>query len=112
MRIARTPAAGRAFAGLLILCGLGACATADPVMTYRVAGHAEAARPVTVAVVPDMTEEDGAQINQWGGVIPDAKPTTDVEDGGLGDERRRWPEVARGGDPCEEEDLWHRRVGR
>ena len=85
MRIARTPAAGRAFAGLLILCGLGACATADPVMTYRVAGHAEAARPVTVAVVPDMTEEDGAQINQWGGVIPDAKPTTDVEDGGLGE---------------------------
>lgn len=77
-------AAGRAVAGLMVLCGLAACAT-NGTPTYRVAHHAEAARPISVAVMPDVSADEDPQTNQWGGVIPDAKPTTEVEDGGLGE---------------------------
>jgi len=29
--------------------------------------------------------EDGPKVNQWGGIVPDALPTTPVDDGGLGE---------------------------
>lgn len=84
MKPARLLPASRTAAGLMGLCGLVACAT-NPAPTYQVSSHAEAARPVSVAVTLDSENDDGPRTNQWGGVIPDAKPTTKIEDGGLGE---------------------------
>lgn len=75
--------AGLALAGFGLLAALGACATpaASP---FRVtAANDDTRLPVVVAAV--VVEEDGPQVNQWGGIVPDAKPTTPVDDGGLGE---------------------------
>ena len=66
-------------AGLGLLAALGACASGQQI---RVAAPTPDSRE-PVAVVAAVVPEDGPKVNQWGGVIPDAIPTTPVEDGGL-----------------------------
>jgi len=75
--------AGLALAGFGLLAALGACATPDA-SSYRVtAANDDTRLPVIVAAV--VVEEEGPQVNQWGGIVPEAKPTTPVDDGGLGE---------------------------
>jgi hypothetical protein len=72
--------AGRTLVGLTLVAALGACVTAPPVSVIEAPG-AEEPVAVVVAVVP----EEGPQRNQWGGIVPEAKPTTPVENGALGE---------------------------
>ncbi len=67
--------------GAAALALLGACATPPP---YQVVAPAPGAyEPVTTSAA--LMEETASQVNQWGGIIPDAKPTVPVDDGGLGE---------------------------
>lgn len=63
---------------------LAGCASvpAEPVITQAVA--AEPA-PVDVAAPVSENTSEGMTENQWGGEVPDAKPTEEVGDTGLGD---------------------------
>ena len=73
--------AGLALAGFGLLAALGACTTGQQIRVAK-------AMPGTyepVAVAADVVPEDGPKKNQWGGIIPDAKPVTPVDDGGLGE---------------------------
>ncbi len=36
-------------------------------------------------MIAAVEPEEGPQVNQWGGIIPDAKPVTPVDDGALGE---------------------------
>lgn len=71
--------AGLALAGIGLLAALGACTTAEPITVT-------AATPDTrepIAVVADVVEEEGPRVNQWGGIVPDAKPTKPVDNDAL-----------------------------
>ncbi|MBD3769668.1 MAG: hypothetical protein IE925_05915 [Rhodobacterales bacterium] len=72
--------AGRMLAGLMLLGGLGACAGGPQIRAVNAPGAYE-----PVAVIAAVEPEDGPQVNQWGGIIPDAKPVTPVDDGALGE---------------------------
>ena len=72
--------AGLVLAGASLLAALGACATGPQVRAVKAQGAYE-----PVAVVAAVVPEDGPQVNQWGGIVPDAKPVTPVDDGGLGE---------------------------
>ncbi len=71
---------GRLLAGLTLFAALGACATAAPVSVVEAPGAEE-----PVAVIAEVVPEEGPQLNQWGGIVPDAKPTTPVDNGALGE---------------------------
>ena len=84
MAILNTKTAARLLAGLTSTCLIAACQSGT--VSYKVASHEEAAIPVAVAVTPDATEkEDGMSLNQWGGTVPEARPTTPVDNGALGE---------------------------
>ena len=53
-----------------------------PKPAYHAGGGSE---PVAVATELDMTEAEGPVTNQWGGVVPEAKPTTPIDNGALGE---------------------------
>jgi hypothetical protein len=72
--------AGRVLGGLALLAALGACAGGSQIRAVKAPGAYE---PVAVAAV--VEPEDGPQVNQWGGIVPDAKPVTPVDDGALGE---------------------------
>jgi len=72
-------------AGLAALAFVNACASAPTETTYAVIPAAALPEPVEVPVPLDMNETEGTQYNQWGGIVPDAKPTTPVDDGALGE---------------------------
>ena len=69
-----------ALAGFGLLAALGACVTEPPIRAAKAEGANE-----PVAVIAEVVPEDGPAVNQWGGIIPDALPTTPVDDGGLGE---------------------------
>ena len=70
--------AGRALAGLALLGALGACVASDGIRAVNAPGAYE-----PIAVVAVVEPEDGPRVNQWGGIVPDAKPVTPVDDGAL-----------------------------
>ncbi|MEZ5997394.1 MAG: hypothetical protein R3B98_01720 [Hyphomonas sp.] len=72
--------AGLALAGLCLLPMLGACQTGPRIRAAKAPGANE-----PIAVVAAVIPEEGPKTNQWGGIIPDAKPSTPVDDGGLGE---------------------------
>lgn len=71
--------AGLSLAGLGLLAALGACASGSQIRVEAATADSREPLAIVAAVVPDEDQ----RLNQWGGVIPDAKPTTPVEDGGL-----------------------------
>ncbi len=85
MRKASPMTAARLAAGLTGLCLIAACQSGPAETVYTVTAHPEASQPVAVASSLDLTQPDEPVTNQWGGVIPEARPTTDVDDGGLGE---------------------------
>tara|TARA_R100000365_G_C2736272_1_gene65560 strand:+ start:1128 stop:1361 length:234 start_codon:yes stop_codon:yes gene_type:complete len=72
-------------AGLSGLCLIAACQSEPAITTYTATPQVQAYEPVAVASNLDLTQPDEPATNQWGGVIPEAKPTTSVDDGGLGE---------------------------
>lgn len=72
--------AGRMLGGLALLGALSACATGAEIRAVNAPGAYE---PVAVAAFVEPVE--GPQVNQWGGIVPDAKPVTPVDDGALGE---------------------------
>lgn len=80
MKISMTRPAGFLLAGLGLLATLGACQAGPHVRAMKAKGAYE-----PIAVIANVVPEDGPQINQWGGIIPDAIPTTPVDDGALGE---------------------------
>ena len=72
--------AGLALAGLALLAALSACQLGPQVRAKAAPGSDE-----PIAVVARVVPEDGPKVNQWGGIIPEAKPATPVDDGGLGE---------------------------
>ena len=70
--------AGLALAGVGLIAALGACTSGPQIRAVKAKGAYE-----PVAVVAAVVQEDGPQVNQWGGIVPDAKPTTPVDDGAL-----------------------------
>ncbi|MGH1422052.1 MAG: hypothetical protein ACRBEQ_09555 [Hyphomonas sp.] len=73
---------------LLGAMSVSACAMLDnkpPVTTYKLLAAASDIEPVSVAMPLVATRGSGTQYNQWGGTIPEAKPTVPVDDGGLGE---------------------------
>ncbi len=63
---------------------LAACQTplADPVVTQIASGEPD---PVDVAVPVSDNPAEGLTENDWGGEVPQSKPSGDVNEGGLGD---------------------------
>lgn len=84
MTIAIRHKALRALASLTGLGLLAACAGTAPA-SYSVTSPPEALQPEAVPAPLTASEPDGEVMNQWGGVVPDAKPTTPVDDGALGE---------------------------
>ena len=74
--------AGLSLAGLGLLAALGACASSEAAFEVT-APTADTREPV--AVVADVEPEEGPRVNQWGGVVPDAKPVTPVDNDALGE---------------------------
>lgn len=72
--------AGRVLGGLALLGALGACSSGSQIRAVNAPGAYE-----PVAVIAVVEPEDGPQVNQWGGIIPDAQPVTPVDDGALGE---------------------------
>ena len=85
MRAAKYLTAARLAASLTGVCLMAACQSEPAITTYSVTPQAQAYEPVAVASSLDLTQPDEPVTNQWGGVIPEAKPTTSVDDGGLGE---------------------------
>jgi type IV pilus biogenesis protein CpaD/CtpE len=63
---------------------LAGCASVPevPVITQEVAAEPP---PVDVAVPVSENTSEGLTENDWGGEVPEAKPTEDVGESGLGD---------------------------
>lgn len=85
MRLAK-----RGFLAVALLGALNvsACALLDnkpPVTTYKLLASATDVEPVSVAAPLVARQTAGTQYNQWGGIVPEAKPTVPVDDGGLGE---------------------------
>ncbi|MEZ6011707.1 MAG: hypothetical protein R3C08_07520 [Hyphomonas sp.] len=80
MKTRNSRPAGLALAGFGLLAALGACVTEPPIRVVKAEGANE-----PIAVVAEVVPEDGPKVNQWGGIVPDALPTTPVDDGGLGE---------------------------
>ena len=76
-------------ARILLAAGAGlalaACQTApaDPVVELSTA--AGEAAPLDVAAPVSENLSEGLSENDWGGEVPQAKPSEDVDDGGLDD---------------------------
>ena len=70
--------AGRMLGGLALLGALGACASQTDIRAVNAPGAYE-----PVSVVAAVEPEDGPQVNQWGGIVPDAKPVTPVDNDAL-----------------------------
>ncbi|KCZ50297.1 hypothetical protein [Hyphomonas pacifica] len=85
MKPANCLTAVRLAVGLTGICLIAACQSEPTETTYSVTPQAQAYEPVGVASSLDLTQTDEPGTNQWGGVIPEAKPTTSVDDGGLGE---------------------------
>ncbi len=75
--------ARRVFLGLAAL-SLAACQTplTDPVVTQTEAVESD---PVDVAVPISDNPAEGMTENDWGGEVPQSKPSGDVSEGDLGD---------------------------
>ena len=79
MKLPKPISAARWIAGITALCLAAACQSQPTTLVV------ETVEPVAVATELDTTEPDGPITNQWGGVIPDAKPTTPIDNGALGE---------------------------
>jgi len=66
---------------------LAGCQTAPIVPVIEIADDAAPgeAPPVDVAVPVSDNPAEGLSENDWGGEVPQAKPTEEIDDGGLGD---------------------------
>jgi hypothetical protein len=70
---------------LLVVCALAAltaCQTPAPVITLTEAAQTE---PVGVAAAVSDNPSEGMTENDWGGEVPQTKPSGAVSEGGLGD---------------------------
>ncbi|WP_291078887.1 hypothetical protein [Hyphomonas sp.] len=78
--------AARLAAGFAALCLFAACQSPAPqTLVVEAVSPAQPVEPVAVATQLDTAEPEGPVVNQWGGIVPDAKPTTPVENGALGE---------------------------
>lgn len=75
----------RLIAGLTVLCLAAACQSQPTTLVVEAVAPADPVEPVAVATELDMTEAEGPVTNQWGGVVPEAKPTTPIDNGALGE---------------------------
>ena len=76
----------RWIAGITALCLFAACQSPAPqTLVVEAVSPAQPVEPVAVATQLDTAEPEGPVVNQWGGIVPDAKPTTPVENGALGE---------------------------
>jgi len=75
----------RLIAGLTGLCLAAACQSQPATLVVEAVAPAEPVEPVAVATELDTTEAEGPVTNQWGGVVPEAKPTTPIDNGALGE---------------------------
>ena len=74
--------------GAMAISGLAACETVSTDTAPRVvavAPHSAAYVPEPAAVEPEQQTSENTPYNQWGGKVPDAKPTTPVDGDGLGE---------------------------
>ncbi len=75
---------GLAYVALTAAVLLAGCQTvpAEPVVTLE-----QVAQPAPVDVAAPVSENtsEGMTENEWGGEVPEAKPTEDVGESGLGD---------------------------
>ena len=73
----------------LAVSALTACQTVAPVSSkprvVAVAPHSAAYVPEPAAVEPEVQTSENTPYNQWGGKVPEAKPTTAVDGDGLGE---------------------------
>ena len=72
-------------AGLVAMCLAAACQSQPETLVVEAVAPAEPVEPVTVATALDTAEPEGPVVNQWGGIVPDAKPTTPIDNGALGE---------------------------
>lgn len=75
----------RWIAGLTAVCLTAACQTQPTTLVVEAIAPVETVEPVTVAIALDTSPPDGPVTNQWGGVVPEAKPTTPIDNGALGE---------------------------
>jgi len=75
----------RLIAGLTGLCLAAACQSQPTTLVVEAVAPADPVEPVAVATELDVTEAEGLVTNQWGGVVPEAKPTTPIDNGALGE---------------------------
>jgi hypothetical protein len=85
MKLPKPLSAVRSFVGFTGLCLIAACQSQPAMLVVEAVAPAETIEPVAVAIELDTTEPEGPVTNQWGGVVPEAKPTTPVENGALGE---------------------------
>ena len=86
MPLTKSMNAARWVAGLTGLCLAAACQSQPATLVVEsVAVPAEPATPVAVATALDTTEPEGPVTNQWGGIVPEARPTTPIDNGALGE---------------------------
>ncbi|WP_290483080.1 hypothetical protein, partial [Hyphomonas sp. UBA3601] len=85
MKSPKPVSAARWIAGITALCLGAACQSQPTALVVEAVAPVETVEPVAVATELDTTEPDGPITNQWGGVIPDAKPTTPIDNGALGE---------------------------
>ena len=64
------------------MAALTACRTSAPVITLAEAAQTE---PVGVAVGVSNNPSEGMTENDWGGEVPQTRPSGAVSEGGLGD---------------------------
>lgn len=76
-----------AFLGVVSAMALAACQTGPAETQISAAPASQTPAPEAVAASLIAEVRTGPRVNQWGGVIPDAKPTVPVDDGGLGEVR-------------------------
>lgn len=78
-------------AGMGVILGLilSGCQSApeQPKTIYKVTRSAQVPAPVAAAIYVNPPVRTGPRINQYGGEVPEAAPSTPVGEGGLGEIR-------------------------
>ena len=85
MTYSKTVKTARWAAGLAALCLAAACQSQPETLVVEAVAQAEPVAPVAVATALDTSEPEGPVMNQWGCSVPDAKPTTPIDNGALGE---------------------------
>lgn len=78
-----------ALCGLISGFALSGCLSApkQPKTIYKVTRSAQVPTPVAAAIYVSPPVRTGPRINQYGGEVPEASPSTPVGEGGLGEIR-------------------------